>query len=200
MVRSPASSASVLLCTYNSFRFQVFDLPLLVAQLGEYLLRVLPEFGGQHAQRRRLPVVADGVGEHPHLASPRVLEGHYRLIVDDLRVLLDVLVVVDRRVPDTDLVEHPKPVLRRSGPDVSRYVGVNLFPPAELVLLTPLAEGVVPERFGHLLRRRQRDADVAVRRLEDAVWRLVEPRGDARLAAVVKLSVEVVDERLYLKI
>src|SRR5918998_436504 len=200
MARSTAPSVSVLLCTYNSFRFQVFDFLLTVAQLGEYLLRVLPEFGGHHAQRRRLPVVADGVGEHPYLASPRVLEGHYRLVVDDLRVLLHVLVRVHRRVPDADLVEHPKPVLRRSRPDVPRYVGVDLFPPAELILLTPLVEGVVPERLGHLLRRRKRDADVAVGRLEDAVGGLVKPRGDARLATVVQSSVEVVDERLYLKI
>src|SRR5215207_7917494 len=200
MARSTASSASVLLCTYNSFRFQVFYLPLPVTQLGEYLLCVLAEFGGQDAQRWRLPIVADRVGEHPHLPRPRVLEGHYRLVIDDLRVLLDVLVVVDRRVPDADLVEHPKPVLRRSRPDVPRYVGVHLFSPAELVLLGPLAEGVVPERLGHLLRRRQRDADVAVGRLEDAVGGLVEPRGDARLAAVVQLSVEVVDERFDLQV
>src|SRR5215208_4028703 len=131
----PASSALVLLCTYYSFRFKVFYLPWPVAQLGEDLLRVLSEFGRQDAQRRRLPVVTHRVGEHPHLASPRVLEGHYRLVMDDLWVLLDVLIFVDRRVPDADLVEHPVPVLRRSRPDVPRYVGVHLFPPAELVLL-----------------------------------------------------------------
>src|ERR671917_1277297 len=84
--------------------------------------------------------------------------------------------------------------------EVSRYVGVHLFSPAELILLGPLVEGVVPERLGHLLRRRQRDADVAVGRLEDAVWGLVEPRGDARLATVVEVSVEVVDERFDLQI
>src|SRR5215218_1059492 len=200
MTRSTVFFASVLLCTYYSFRFQVFDLPLPVAQLGEYLLRVLSEFGGQDAQRRRLPVVADRVGEHPYLPRLRVLEGHYRLVVDDLRVLLDVLVVVDRRVPDADLIEHPVPVLCRSRPDVPRYVGVHLFPPAELVLLGPLPEGIVPERLGHLLRRRQRDADVAVGRLEDTVRRLVEPRGDARLAAVVEAPVEVVDERFDLQV
>src|SRR3712207_8710621 len=44
------------------------------AQLGEYLLRVLSEFGGQDAQRRHLPIVADRVGEHPHLPCPRVLD------------------------------------------------------------------------------------------------------------------------------
>src|ERR671921_2679732 len=185
MALSTGFSASVLLCTHYSFRFQIFDLRLPVAQLGEYLLRVLSEFGGQHAQGWRLPVVADRVGEHTHLARLRVLEGQYRLVVDDLRVLLHVLVRVDRRIPDADLVEHPVPVLRRSRPDVPRYVGVDLFPPAELVLLGPLAEGIVPERLGHVLRRRQRDADVAVCRLEDAVWRLVKPRGDTRLAAVV---------------
>src|ERR687898_3598894 len=87
MARFTVFFASVLLCTYNSFRFQVFDLPLPVAQLGEYFLRVLSEFGGQDAQRRRLAVVADRVGEHLHLARPRVLEGHYRLVVDHLRVL-----------------------------------------------------------------------------------------------------------------
>src|SRR5919112_3244741 len=92
IARCAASSGSVLLCTYYSFRFQVFDLPSPVAQLGEHLLGVLSEFGWQNAQVRRLPVVADGVGEHPHLASPRVLEGHYRLVVNHLRVLLDVLV------------------------------------------------------------------------------------------------------------
>src|SRR5215208_740321 len=200
MALSTGFSASVLLCTHYSFRFQIFDLRLPVAQLGEYLLRVLSEFGGQHAQGWRLPVVADRVGEHPHLARLRVLEGHYRLVVDDLRVPLDVLVVVDRRIPDANLVEHPVPVLRRSRPDVPRYVGVHLFPPAELVLLTPLVESVVPERLGHLLRRRQRDADVAVGRLEDAVWGLVKPRGDARLAALVELPVEVVDERFDLQI
>src|SRR5215218_1807895 len=200
MTRSTVFFASVLLCTYYSFRFQVFDLPLPVAQLGEYLLRVLSEFGGQDAHRGRLAVVADRVGEHPHRARPRVLEGQYRLVVDDLRVLLDVLVVVDRRVPDADLIEHPVPVLRRSRPDMSRYVGVHLFPPAELVLLGPLVEGIVAERLGHLLRRRKRDADVAVGRLEDAVGRLVEPRGDARLAAVVEMPVEVVDERFDLQV
>src|SRR5919112_3904020 len=200
MARCTASSGSVLLCTYYSFRFQAFYLLLPVTQLGEHFLRVLSEFGGQGAQRRRLPVVADGVGKHPHLPRPRVLEGHYRLVVDDLRVLLDVLVVVDRRVPDADLVEHPVPVLRRSRPDMSRYVGVHLFSFAELVLLGPLAESVVPERLGHLLRRRQRDADVAVGRLEDTVWGLVKPRGDARLAALVELPVEVVDERFDLQI
>src|SRR5919107_536712 len=84
--------------------------------------------------------------------------------------------------------------------EVSRYVGVHLFPPAELILLTPLVEGVIPERLGHLLRRRQRDADVAISRLEDAVWGLVEPRGDARLATVVEVSVEVVDERFDLQV
>src|SRR5215211_8665896 len=103
MTRSTVFFASVLLCTYYSFRFQVFDLPLPVAQLVEYLLRVLSEFGRQDAQRGRLSIVADRVGEHPHLASPRVLEGHYRLVVDHLRILLDLLVVVDRRVPDADL-------------------------------------------------------------------------------------------------
>src|SRR5215207_6266549 len=200
MARSTALFASVLLCTYNSFRLQVFDLPSPVAQLGEYLLRVLSEFGGQDAQRRRLAVVADRVGEHSHLASPRVLESHYRLIVDYLRILLDILVVVYRREPDADLIEHPKPVLRRSRPDVSRYVGVHLFPSAELILLGPLVKGIVPERLGQLLRRRKRDADVAVGRLEDAVGCLVEPRGDARLAAVVQLSVEVVDERFDLQV
>src|SRR5918998_1430534 len=200
MARSTASSASVLLCTYYAFRLQVFYLPWPVAQLGEYLLRVLSEFGGHGAQWRRLPVVADWVGEYTHLASPRVLEGHYRLVVDYLQVLLDIFVSVHRRVPDADLVEHPKPVLSRSRPDVPRYVSVDLFPPAELVFLTPLAECVIPERLGHLLRRRQRDADVAISRLEDAVWGLVEPRGDARLATVVQLSVEVVDERLDLQI
>src|SRR5215211_5100446 len=200
MTRSTVFFASVLLCTYYSFRFQVFDLPLPVAQLGEYLLRVLSEVGGQDAQRRGLAVVADRVGEHPHRARPRVLEGQYRLVVDDLRVLLDVLVVVDRRVPDADLIEHPVPVLRRSRPDMSRYVGVHLFPPTELVLLGPLVEGIVAERLGHLLRRRKRDADVAVGRLEDAVGRLVEPRGDARLAALVEVPVEVVDERFDLQV
>src|ERR671921_2213237 len=104
MARSTASSASVLLCTYYSFRLQVFYLPWPVAQLGEYLLRVLSEFGGQDAQRRCLPIVADWVGEHAHLASPRVLEGHYRLVMDDLRVLLDILIIVDRRVPDVDVI------------------------------------------------------------------------------------------------
>src|SRR5918998_1719601 len=84
--------------------------------------------------------------------------------------------------------------------EVSRYVGVHLFSPAELILLSPLVECVIPERLGHLLRRRQRDADVAVGRLEDAVWGLVETRRDARLATVVQLSVEVVDERLDLQI
>src|ERR687898_3580638 len=200
MALSTGLSASVLLCTHYSFRFQIFDLHLPVAQLGEYLLRVLSEFGGEHAQWWRLPVVADRVGEHTPLARLRVLEGQYRLVVDDLRVPLDVLVVVDRRIPDANLVEHPVPVLRRSRPDVPCYVGVHLFPPAELVLLGPLAEGVVPERLSHLLRRRKRDADVTVGRLEDAVGRLVEPRGDARLAAVVQVSVEVIDERLYLKV
>src|SRR5919112_2946551 len=200
MARCTASSGSVLLCTYYSFRFQAFYLLLPVTQLGEHFLRVLSEFGGQGAQRRRLPVVADGVGKHPHLPRPRVLEGHYRLVVDDLRVLLDVLVVVDRRVPDAELVEHPKPVLRRSRPDVSRYVGVHLFPSAELILLGPLVKGIVPERLGHLLRQRKRDADVAVGCLEDAVGRLVEPRGDARLAAVVEVSVEVIDERFDLQV
>src|SRR3712207_3285157 len=162
MARSTAFFASVLLCTYNSFRFQLFDLPLPVAQLGEYLLRVLSEFGGQDAQRRRLAIVADRVGEHPHLARPRVLEGHYRLVVDHLRVLLDLLVVVDRRIPDANLVEHPVPMFRRPRPHVPSYVGVDLLPPAELVLLTPLAEGVISERLGHLLRRRKRHANVAV--------------------------------------
>src|SRR5215207_2866848 len=200
MARSTASSALVLLCTYYSFRFQVFYLPWPVAQLGEYLLRVLSEFGRQDAQRRRLPVVTHRVGEHPHLPSPRVLEGHYRLVMDDLWVLLDILVVVDRRVPDADLIEHPVPVLRPSRPDMSRYVGVHLFPPTELVLLGPLVEGIVAERLGHLLRRRKRDADVAVGRLEDAVWGLVEPRGDARLAAIVEVPVEVVDERFDLQV
>src|SRR5215218_7213688 len=128
MALSTGFSASVLLCTHYSFRFQVFDLPLPVAQLGEYLLRVLSEFGGQHAQRRRLPVVADRVGEHPYLPRPLVLEGNYRLVMDDLRILLDILVVVDRRVPDANLVEDPGPVLRRSRPDVPRYVGIHLFP------------------------------------------------------------------------
>src|SRR5919112_2277043 len=200
MARSTASSASVLLCTYYSFRLQVFYLPWPVAQLGEYLLRVLSEFGGHGAQWRRLPVVAERVGEYTHLPRPGVLEGHYRLVVDYLQVLLDIFVSVHRRVPDADLVEYPKPVLSRSRPDVPRYVGVHLFPPAELVLLGPLAEGVVPERLGHLLRRRKRDADVAVGRLEDAVWGLVEPRGDTGLATVVEVSVEVVDERLDLQI
>src|SRR5688500_10427212 len=183
----PASSCptSPFLCTHDSFRFKLLDLFRAVADFGQYLLRVFSEFGGQHAQRWHLPIVADRMGEHLHLARPRVLEGHYRLVVDHLRVFLDVLVVVDWRIPDADLVEHPVPVLSRPRPDVPRYVGVNLFPPAELVLLGPLAEGVVPERLGHLLRRRKRDADVAVLRLEDAVGRLVEPRGNARLAAVV---------------
>src|SRR5215207_1526722 len=191
---------SPFLCTHDSFRFKLVDLPLPVAQLGEHLLRVLSEVGGQDAQRRRLAVVADRVGEHPHRARPRVLEGQYRLVMDDLWVLLDILVVVDRRVPDADLIEHPVPVLRHSRPDMSRYVGVHLFPPTELVLLGPLVEGIVAERLGHLLRRRKRDADVAVGRLEDAVWGLVEPRGDARLAAIVEVPVEVVDERFDLQV
>src|SRR5215213_3300989 len=191
---------SPFLCTHNSFRFQLVDLFRAVADFGQYLLRVFSQLRRDVAQRRHLAVVAHGVGEHPHRASPRVLEGHYRLVMDDLRVLLDVLIFVDRRVPDADLVEHPVPVLRRSRPDVPRYVGVHLFPPAELVLLGPLVESVVPERLGHLLRRRQRDADVAVGRLEDAVWGLVKPRGDARLAALVELPVEVVDERFDLQI
>src|SRR5215218_11004167 len=146
----PASSCptSPFLCTYNSFRFKLVDLFCAVADFGQYLLRVLSEFGGQDAQRRRLAVVADRVGEHPHRARPRVLEGQYRLVMYHLRVLLDVLVVVDRRVPDADLIEHPKPVLRRSRPDVSRYVGVHLFPSAELILLGPLVKGIVPERLG----------------------------------------------------
>src|SRR5215208_8319849 len=63
MARCTVFSASVLLCTYYSFRFQVFYLPCPVAQLGEYLLRVLSEFGGQDAKRRRLPVVTHRVGE-----------------------------------------------------------------------------------------------------------------------------------------
>src|SRR5215210_9354172 len=104
MTRSTVFFASVLLCTYYSFRFQVFDLPLPVAQLGEYLLRVLSEFGGQDAQRWRLAVVADRVGEHPHLPGLRMIEGHYRLIVDHLRVLLDLVVGVHRCVPDADLI------------------------------------------------------------------------------------------------
>src|SRR5918997_487243 len=200
MALSTGLSASVLLCTHYSFRFQVFDLSLPVAQLGEYLLRVFSEFGGQNAQGWRLPIVADRVGEHPHFARPGLLEGHYRLVVDDLRVPLDGLVVVDRRIPDANLVEHPVPVLGRSRPDVPRYVGVHLFPPAELVLLGPLAEGLVPERLGHLLRRRKRDADVAVGRLEDPVGSLVETRGDAGLAAVVEVPVEVIDERFDLQV
>src|SRR5215210_1841989 len=200
MTRSTVFFASVLLCTYYSFRFQVFDLPLPVAQLGEYLLRVLSEFGGQDAQRRRLPIVADRVGEHPHLPGLRMIEGHYRLVIDHLRVLLDVLIFVDRRVPDADLIEHFVPMLRGFPTEVTRYVGVHLFSLAELVLLGPLVEGIVPERLGHLLRRRKRDADVAVGRLEDAVGRLVEPRGDARLAALIEVPVEVVDERFDLQI
>src|SRR5919112_1186282 len=182
--------ASPLLCTHYPFRLE----------LGEYLLGVLAELGRQDAQRGRLAIVADRVGEHPHLPRPRVIEGDYRLVVDHLRVLLNVLVVVHRRVPDADLVENLVPVLRRSRPDVPRYLGVHLFPPAKLVLLGPLSEGVVPERLGHLLRRRQRDANVAVSRLEDAVGCLMEPRGDAGLAAVVQFSVEVVDEGFYLKV
>src|ERR687898_2016163 len=89
----PASSCptSPFLCTHDSFRFKLVDLFRAVADFGQYLLRVLSEFGGQHAQGWRLPIVADRVGEHPHLPSPRVLEGHYRLVVDDLRVPLDVL-------------------------------------------------------------------------------------------------------------
>src|ERR687890_873392 len=192
--------ASPLLCTHYPFRLELADLLGPVAQLGEYLLGVLAELGRQDAQRGRLAIVADRVGEHPHLPRPRVIEGDYRLVVDHLRVLLNVLVVVHRRVPDADLVENLVPVLRRSRPDVPRYLGVHLFPPAKLVLLGPLSEGVVPERLGHLLRRRKRDADVAVGRLEDAVGCLVEPRGDAGLAAVVQFSVEVVDEGFYLKV
>src|ERR687895_92337 len=200
MALSTGLSASVLLCTHYSFRFQIFDLHLPVAQLGEYLLRVLSEFGGQHAQGWRLPIVADRVGEHPHRARLPVLEGHYRLVMNDLRVLLDVLIFVDRRVPDADLIEHFVPMLRGFPTEVTRYVGVHLFSLAELVLLGPLVEGVVPERLGHLLRRRKRDADVAVGRLEDAVGGLVKPRGDARLATVVQSSVEVVNERFDLQI
>src|ERR687893_751176 len=137
----PTSSCptSPFFCTHDSFRFQIFDLHLPVAQLGEYLLRVLSEFGGQHAQGWRLPIVADRVGEHPHLARLRVLEGHYRLVMNDLRVLLDVLIFVDRRVPDADLIEHFVPMLRGFPTEVTRYVGVHLFSLAELVLLGPLA-------------------------------------------------------------
>src|SRR5215213_1668661 len=198
----PASSCptSPFLCTHDPFRFKLVDLFCAVADFGQYLLRVFSEVGGQDAQRRRLPVVADRVGEHPHLPRPRVLEGHYRLVVDHLRILLDILVVVDRRVPDADLVEHFVPMLRGFPTEVTRYVGVHLFSPAELVLLGPLVEGIVAERLGHLLRRRKRDADVAVGRLEDAVGRLVKPRGDARLAAVVEVPVEVVDERFDLQV
>src|SRR5919112_5957151 len=192
--------ASPLLCTHYPFRLELADLLGPVAQLGEYLLGVLAELGRQDAQRGRLAIVADRVGEHPHLPRPRVIEGDYRLVVDPLRVLLNVLVVVHRRVPDADLVENLVPVLRRSRPDVPRYLGVHLFPPAKLVLLGPLSEGVVPERLGHLLRRRQRDANVAVGRLEDAIGCLVKPRGDAGLAAVVELPVEVVDERFDLQV
>src|SRR5215208_5544231 len=167
---------SPFLCTHDSFRFKLVDLFRAVADFGQYLLRVFSKLGRDAAQRRHLAVVADRVGEHPHRARPRVLEGQYRLVVDDLWVLLDILVVVDRRVPDADLIEHPVPVLRPSRPDMSCYVGVHLFPPTELVLLGPLVEGIVAERLGHLLRRRKRDADVAIGRLEDAVGRLVEPR------------------------
>src|SRR5215213_1697995 len=78
----PASSCptSPFLCTYNSFRFKLVDLFCAVA-----------DFGRQDAQRRRLAVVADRVGEHPHLPGFRMIEGHYRLIVDHLRVLLDLV-------------------------------------------------------------------------------------------------------------
>src|SRR5215208_3920178 len=174
----PASSCptSPFLCTHDSFRFKLVDLFRAVADFGQYLLRVFSEFGGQDAQRWHLPIVADRVGEHPHLARLRMIEGHYRLVVDHLRVLLDVLIVVDRRVPDADLIEHFVPMLRGFTTEVTRYVGVHLFSLAELILLGPLAEGVVPERLGHLLRRRERDADVAVRCLEDAVGSLVEAR------------------------
>src|SRR5918911_5585577 len=57
MARFTVFFASVLLCIYYSFRFQVFDLLLPVAQLDEYFLGVLSEFGGHDAQRRRLSVV-----------------------------------------------------------------------------------------------------------------------------------------------
>src|SRR5215216_3726781 len=198
----PASSCptSPFLCTYNSFRFKLVDLFCAVADFGQYLLRVLSEFGGQDAQRRRLAVVADRVGEHPHLPGFRMIEGHYRLIVDHLRVLLDLVVGVHRCVPDADLIEHPEPMLRGFPTEMPRYVSVHLFSLAELVLLGPLAKRLVHERLSHLLRRRQRDADVAVSSLEDAVGRLVEPRGDARLAALVEVPVEVVDERFDLQV
>src|SRR5215208_978367 len=198
----PASSCptSPVFCTHYSFRFKLVDLFRSVADFGQYLLGVFSEFGRQHAQGVHLPVVTHRVGEHPHLASPRVLEGHNRLVVDDLGVCLDILVVVDRRVPDADLIEHLVPMLRGFPTEMPRYVGVQLFSLAELVLLGPLVEGVIPERLGHFLRRRQRDADVAVSSLEDAVWGLVEPRGDARVAAVVEVPVEVIDERFDLQI
>src|SRR5215217_5391257 len=198
----PASSCptSPFLCTHDSFRFKLVDLFRAVADFGQYLLRVFSEFGGQDAQRWHLPVVAHRVGEHPHLASPRVLEGHYRLVVDHLRVLLDLVVGVHRCVPDPDLLEHPEPMLRGFPTEMPRYVSVHLFSLAELVFLGPLAKRLVPERLGHLLRRRKRHADVAVGRLEDAVWGLVKPRGDARLAALVEVPVEVVDERFDLQI
>src|SRR5215217_778330 len=198
----PASSCSTspFLCTHDSFRFKLVDLFRAVADFGQYLLRVFSEFGRQDAQRWHLPVVAHRVGEHPHLASPRVLEGHYRLVVDHLRVLLDLVVGVHRCVPDADLIEHPEPMLRGFPTEMPRYVSVHLFSLAELVFLGPLAKRLVPERLGHLLRRRKRHADVAVGRLEDAVWGLVEPRGDARLAALVEVPVEVIDERFDLQV
>src|SRR5215210_855078 len=101
----PASSCptSPVFCTHYSFRFKLVDLFRSVADFGQYRLGVVSEFGGQHAQGWHLPIVADRVGEHPHLPGPRVLEGHYRLVVDHLRVLLDVLVRVHRRVPDANL-------------------------------------------------------------------------------------------------
>src|SRR5215216_2085861 len=176
----PASSCptSPFLCTYNSFRFKLVDLFCAVADFGQYLLRVLSEFGGQDAQRRRLAVVADRVGEHPHLPGFRMIEGHYRLIVDHLRVLLDLVVGVHRCVPDADLIEHPEPMLRGFPTEMPRYVSVHLFSLAELVFLGPLSKRLVPERLRHLLPRPKRHAAVAVGFRKDAAWGLVKPRAE----------------------
>src|SRR5215208_4796242 len=136
--------------------------------------------------------------EDPHRPCLRVLEGNYRLVVDDLWILLHLLVRVDWRTPDPDLIEKLEPMLGGLPPDVPRHVGVHFFPLTKLIFLGPLEERIVPERLGHLLGRCQRYADVSVGGLEDPVGGLVESRGDTGLAAVIEASVEVVDERLDL--
>src|SRR5918992_742506 len=121
---------SSILDTYGSFRLQLVYGFLIVAQLAEDLFRMLPQFGGQAAKRRRFSVVAYRVGQRPYCSGTRVLEGHYRLVVNDLRVVLD-------------LVEYLVPVLRGLPSDVARQVSVYCLPLAELIFRGPLEERIV---------------------------------------------------------